>query len=79
MSDINIKFKVKNKDCEEFLTGFIAAEPVPIDEETGNPLYTEEEWVEQHLKEYIITKYKQGLLALSQYNTNFEDIELEDI
>lgn len=47
-------------DWEDFQLGYLKNNPVPVDEETGEPTMTVEEWIKTKMKNEIFALYKAG-------------------
>jgi len=59
MEDLELITKILGADLPEFDSGFLAANPMPLDDE-DTPKYTEKEWYELCIGAYLYSEYKRG-------------------
>ena len=57
---MEIKIVIPEKNKAEFLEGILKQIPIPKDEETGEALYTAEEWIQVWAKSRLIKLYRAG-------------------
>ena len=67
----DITLSITSAKLAEFKTGFLKLYPVPIDNDTesedfGEPLYTENDWLKEKIKQIVIRDYKRGKQALAK-------------
>ena len=56
---VSVTFTIDDEKFEEFKIGFLKSTPIPLDEETGIPIYTENQWI----KEWGLLMYKRSYRA----------------
>lgn len=74
---VEIKFKIAVDDIDEFLIGFLASTPIPINA-LGVPLYSDEAWPEIFLQETLLARYQLGKVILAQNNPGTQEITIEE-
>ena len=57
---------VPDDKVAEFKVGFLKQNPVPLDEETGQPTMTENAWIKQSVIDMVYQIYLQGKDKLSR-------------
>ena len=57
---MEIIIKIDDEKAEEFFEGFLKQVPIPIDEETKEPLYTKKKWLKKWLRKRAFKVYKDG-------------------
>jgi len=57
---VNITLTIPTDKINEFKLGFLKHLPIPIDEDTGEPLFTELEWFTEALVRYAKQVYRRG-------------------
>ena len=73
---MKIEITIKDEKEEEFKEGFLTMFPVPIDEDTNEPIMNEKAWIKQWTKNKLNEIYREGKkkLAYQQVAIKFDDL-----
>lgn len=71
---VDITITIPDGKVEEFKMYFLYLYPIPVDEQTGEPLYTELVWFKMWLYDHIVNAYRSGKKrkTLDELNFGFE-------
>ncbi len=61
-----IIYTIQDNNATELATGFLAACPIPLDAETGDPTMSALEWIEQCGKKYFMDVYEKGIKIIAK-------------
>lgn len=70
---INFSLSIEDHKFAEFKTRFLVSTPVPIDEETGEPLFTENQWIKEYARRHMQGRYRKGKIKEAQGNAVIDD------
>lgn len=62
------------KASTEFKTGFVKCNSIPIDDNTGDPLMTIEEWMDTWGEEQFMKLYRRGKTQIASETAIFNPI-----
>ncbi len=60
MPSLSVNLNVVQEDLPDFREGFLAAVPIPRDEDTGEPTMTEKEHLVEFVRGVVQKKYDKG-------------------
>jgi len=61
MADVVITLTIPDAKVAKATEGFLYAAPIPVNQETGEPLYTPKQWFKEDLRRYARDKIAKGL------------------
>lgn len=64
-----IRIEIPSDQEESFISDFLAARPIPLDEE-GSPSFTVEEWIKKNATDILNNFRRRG--ALKRYNEGYQ-------
>lgn len=70
-------YTIQDGKLDEFKIGFLKVYPIPIDEDTDDPIMTENEWIKECGKQFFISKYRKGKKLLGQEQAIFVENLIE--
>ncbi len=73
MADLT-DFIRRAKASTEFKIGFIKCNHIPVDDETGDPLMTAEEWMDAWGEEQFMKMYRRGKTQIASETATFNQI-----
>ncbi len=63
---VDIVLTIKDSKVDEFREGFLKQNPVPLDDETGEPTMGDLDWFKESIRLWALRIYKQGKMKLLQ-------------
>lgn len=63
-----ITFTIPDNKLAEFKAGFLKSHPIPQDDD-GNPLYTENDWIKEAIRQMIMHSYQAGKERIAREST----------
>ena len=72
---VKVTYTISDDKYEEFKQYFLITNPVPQDDETGKPLFTENQWVKEAGRLFFINSVKRGKrkLAVDSIDSSISD------
>jgi len=68
-----IIYNIAANNIEEFILGYLAARPIPINPTTKEPIMTAEQWIKECGKKYFIFTYRKGKAILAKKQTECQE------
>ena len=62
----SITITIPDAKLTEFKSGFLKRQPVPVDNDTGEPEMSENAWIKEWVKQQLLHYYKSGKKQLAQ-------------
>jgi hypothetical protein len=56
----SVTITIPDAKLAEFKVGFLKCNPVPTDEDTGDPLFTEDAWMKEWARREYLKMYSRG-------------------
>ncbi|OHB56136.1 MAG: hypothetical protein A2Y07_01300 [Planctomycetes bacterium GWF2_50_10] len=63
---MNITFTIPDEQVQKLVDAVVYYWPVPVDESSGKPLYTSEQWTKEWYRQHMIETVRNHLRELSR-------------